>query len=355
MNTVPVFDTDGKTPLMPTTPSRARRWVKEKKATFFWKKGIFCVRLNQEPSGKETQEIVVGIDPGAKYSGMSIKSASKTYFNVQYDAIDWVKDRCKDTAAMRYDRRRRKTPYKACRFNRSSSFTIGPSVKARWQQHVNLVKFFMTLLPISRIAVEDVAAVKKKGANKWNRAFSTVEHGKQYLYKNLYSLKLKVNIYSGFDTYTLRQGYGLKKSRDKSSQTFNTHAVDAWVLANEVSGGHTDVDNKELLVLKPFSFYRRKLHYQTFRKGHIRPPYGGTDSLGLKRGTLVSHKKHGIVIVGGKSIPNQRVTVHSLDTNKRLAQNIKVGDLKILTNMKWNMYVIKDTKVRKGVSELINN
>ena len=42
---VPVVDTEDN-PLMPTTPSRARKWVKSGKATHFWKGGFFCVRLN---------------------------------------------------------------------------------------------------------------------------------------------------------------------------------------------------------------------------------------------------------------------------------------------------------------------
>ena len=46
---VPVVD-QYQQPLMPTTPSRACRWIASKKATPFWKRGVFCVRLNVEPS-----------------------------------------------------------------------------------------------------------------------------------------------------------------------------------------------------------------------------------------------------------------------------------------------------------------
>ena len=62
---VPVVD-GAKQPLLPTTPARARRWIKSGKATPFWKGGVFCVRLNQKPSGLQTQLITVGIDPGSK-------------------------------------------------------------------------------------------------------------------------------------------------------------------------------------------------------------------------------------------------------------------------------------------------
>ena len=67
---IPVVDNNQR-PLMPTKPSRVRRWIKSGKATPFWKNGIFCVRLNVDPSDTEFQEIAVGVDPGSKKEGFS--------------------------------------------------------------------------------------------------------------------------------------------------------------------------------------------------------------------------------------------------------------------------------------------
>src|SRR5260221_12129621 len=75
---VPVIDRH-QHPLMPTTPSRARRWIKSGKATAFWKGGLFCVRLNAEPAAREVQPLAVGIDPGSKREGYSVLSAAHTY------------------------------------------------------------------------------------------------------------------------------------------------------------------------------------------------------------------------------------------------------------------------------------
>ena len=55
MRFVPVVDVQQK-PLMPTTPSRARRWIREGKATPFFRKGIFCVCLNAEPSARKRKK-----------------------------------------------------------------------------------------------------------------------------------------------------------------------------------------------------------------------------------------------------------------------------------------------------------
>src|ERR1700686_2960245 len=106
---VPVLDSQGK-PLMPTTPARARRWMRERKATAFWKGGIFCVRLNVEPSARETQPIAVGIDPGSKKEGMVAASAAHTYLNLQVDARTGVQEAEADSTRARRTRRRRTTP-----------------------------------------------------------------------------------------------------------------------------------------------------------------------------------------------------------------------------------------------------
>src|SRR6516162_5748208 len=79
---VPVVDHQQQ-PLMPTTPARARRWIKSGKATPFWKGGVFCVRLNQEPSARSTQPIAIGIDPGSKKEALVVKSTAHTYLNIQ--------------------------------------------------------------------------------------------------------------------------------------------------------------------------------------------------------------------------------------------------------------------------------
>jgi hypothetical protein len=88
---VPVVDGHHE-PLMPTTPARARRWINSGKATPFWKGGVFCVRLNLEPSARHTQPIAVGIDPGSKKQALVVTSAAHTYLNIQTDAVTWVKE-----------------------------------------------------------------------------------------------------------------------------------------------------------------------------------------------------------------------------------------------------------------------
>ncbi|MGQ4650486.1 RRXRR domain-containing protein [Lyngbya aestuarii] len=65
-------------PLMPTKPSRARRWLKEGKAKVYHNDlGVFAVRLTVDTS-QETQPIALGIDPGKMYSGIGVQSSKST-------------------------------------------------------------------------------------------------------------------------------------------------------------------------------------------------------------------------------------------------------------------------------------
>ncbi len=77
---VPVVSLEGK-PLMPTKPSRARRWVRDGKAVGKWNDlGVYYVQLWEEPSGTATQAVVCGIDPGKSYSGVGVQSSQATLF-----------------------------------------------------------------------------------------------------------------------------------------------------------------------------------------------------------------------------------------------------------------------------------
>src|SRR5260370_14144887 len=117
---VPVIDRN-QHPLMPTTPSRARRWIKSGKATAFWKGGLFCVRLNAEPAAREVQPLAVGIDPGSKREGYSVLSAAHTYLNIQAEARDGVKKAEQASTRMRRTRRTRKTPCRKPRQTRNQT------------------------------------------------------------------------------------------------------------------------------------------------------------------------------------------------------------------------------------------
>ena len=283
---VPVVD-QKQPPLMPTTPQRARRWIKSGQATPFWKGGIFCIRLNREPPVREVQPIAVGIDPGSKKEGYSVRSVAHTYLNLQADARAGVKDSVKQRRRMRRTRRQRHTPCRQPRQNRKrSKKKLPPSTRARWQWKLRLACFLCHLFPVSVFVVEDIKA-RTRGKRGWDRSFSPLEVGKQWFYTELGKLT-PVQTKQGYETKELREQLGLKKTSKKMAEVWEAHWVDAWVLAHAGIGGHKTPDNTQLLCITPLVWHRRQLHRLEPEKGGKRKAYGGTLSLGLKRGTLVT-------------------------------------------------------------------
>ncbi len=329
---VPVVDHDQQ-PLMPTTPARARRWIRGGKATAFWKGGLFCVRLNVEPSAREIQPVACGIDPGSKKEGLVVASAAHTYLNLQADAVTWVKDAEAQSTRMRRTRRNRKTPCRQPRANRrQSKKKLPPSTKARWQWKLRLARFLCRLFPISVFVVEDVAASTKKGKKRWNRSFSPLQVGKHWFYEEIRQLA-PLQLLRGYETEALREQLGLKKTRKKMAEVWEAHAVDAWCLAHSAVGGKGAPDNRRLVCVSPFQWHRRQLHRLEPERGGKRKPYGGTLSLGIKRGTLVKHPKWGLAYVGGTM--DGRISLHDPRTGKRLTQTAKGADCRRLALRRW--------------------
>lgn len=329
---VPVLD-EIKRPLMPCTEKRARKLLEKRRAVPYWHKGIFCIILKELPKNSYKQDVCIGIDPGSKFNGYSIKSEAHTFLNLQASSVTTVKNKMEERLMLRLSRRKRKTPYRKCRFNRSVKDRLPPSTKARWQQHLNIIKWMSRLFHITDVSIEDVAAKTLKGNHKWNKLFSPLESGKNWFYKQVSYLGLCLHKYKGYDTYEMRKGYKFKKNSKKDKKDFYTHAVDAWCLANEVVGGHTKIDNDRTLYLKPLMFHRRKLHEILPKRGGFRRNYGSTMSMGIKRGTLVIHPKWGMSLVGGTS--KGRVSLRNVRSGKIFCQNAKKEDLKILTTIKY--------------------
>ncbi len=319
---VPVMDKQNK-PLMPTTHSRADRWVRSGKATRFYKKGIYCVRLNIKPSGNEKQEICVGIDSGSKREAYTVKSTAHTYLNVLTETPHWVSKAVEVRRNMRRTRRFRKCRRRIARFNNRTSKKLAPSIRARWQLKLNLCKWFKSLSPITHFVVEDIKAKTWKGARKWNMHFSPLEVGKQWFYSRIKKLG-HLDLKQGYETKQMRDDLGLKKSSSKLADTFECHNVDSWVLAQGCTGGALTPENTSLVKLVLFRFHRRQLHAFQCSHGGVRREYGGTRSLGFKRGSLVKHKKYGLCYVGGTS--KGRISVHDLKNGRRLAQNVRIDE-----------------------------
>jgi len=315
---VPVVDHNQR-PWMPTTPARARRWIKTGKATVFWQGEIFCIRLNHEPSARERPPVAVGMDPASKREDYSIVSAAHTYLDMQAEARDGVKD-AEET---------RQTPCRKPRQNRKpSAGKLPPSTRARWQEKVRLARFLCLLFPLSLCVGEDIAAPTKKGQRRWNASFSPLDVGKQRFCEQIKRLTL-LRLVQSYETHALCEQWGLRKTGKKLAETFAAHCVAAFVLARNAVGGTTPPDNRRLVCVAPCIWPRRQLH-------RFQPE--GMLSQGITRSTLIVHPRWSKATVGGTM--DGRLSLHDPSTNRRLTQTAQVSDCTLLKLLRWRTRLI---------------
>jgi len=318
---------------MPCSEKRARRMMEKGEAKPLWKNQIFCIQLLKDVVKPKYQDVIVGIDPGSRKEGITVATKTNVVLNILAEAKSTVKEAVAMRAATRRARRNRKTPYRACRWNRSvkDSGWIAPSTKARWDQKVRILAFLKKIIPVTVVAFEDIVVSTKKGNKNWNTNFSPLEVGKAYFAAAIKGMGMVLRVFQGFNTCAHRAARGFEKIKEKAKNVWTAHCVDSHSLIELLTGSEIRPFSG-MYLFENFNFYRRQLHVQNFTKGGKRRIYGGTVSLGIPRGTLVRHPKFGLTHVGGSS--NGRISLHSL-TGKRLTRNAKKDDLITLSINKW--------------------
>ena len=335
---------------MPCTPAKARHLFKSGKARPKRNKlGLFYVQLcyEQEP---DNQALVAGIDPGSKFEGFSVVGVQDTVLNLMVEAPDHVKEAVSLRRTMRRARRFRKWRRPKRFDNRlNGKRHIPPSTRSRWEAKARVIRHLQKIMPLTAAVVEDVQAATRKGkGGKWNGSFSPVQVGKEHLYRLLREMGLRVHLREGWQTQELREKYGLQKTKSKSKQSFDSHAVDSWVMAASVSGAEKPTCTR-LWYVVPAVLHRRQTHRLQASKGGERKPYGGTRSLGWKRGTVVRHSRYGLCTVGGFDRKRETISLHTYRTNKRLTQGAKAEACRILSWVAFRSWVVaKESPKSKG-------
>ena len=331
---VPVVDKNQK-PLMPTKPSRDKKWIKSGKATPFWRNGVFCVRLNKNPSENYSQDIAIGVDPGSKKEGFTVKSESHTYLNIQADAHNQVSRKVAKRKELRRSRRSRKCPNRKNRTNRLANTERIPSgTRARWDWKLRILDWLSKLYPVTHVCVEDIKARSIKRAKEWNQSFNPLQVGKDWFYSEV-KKRWELLTLPGYEIKEIRDRLGLKKSAKKLAETFDAHCVDSWCLAYHTVGGEPIPDNTDIFCISPIPIARRNLHREVPKKGGMRSRYGGTIlKNGLVKNTLVKHAEYGLTRLAGINSKGL-FSVYSLD-GKRLTTGAKQKDFTILRKLNFN-------------------
>lgn len=356
-------------PLMPTKPSRARKWVSSGRAIGKWSDlGVYYVQLLEKSSDTKTQPIVVGVDPGKSYSGIGVQSAKCTLLQLHLILpFGRVRARMEQRRLLRCSRRSRRinrdVPFKLRnhrqkRFdNRRQKGKLAPSIRASRQLEIRVVKEIASIYPVTAIGYEKVRAdVDLTSGRKKARSgscFSPVMVGQNWCICELSNI---APVYTregwqrdGNGTSQLRTALGLVKDKqNKSEAKPETHSVDGVALAcgyfieyvrftgsnshGYIWKGHVNVTSSLFKIVtrpgavrrgKEYGVFRRQLHFEVPSSGGVRKRKGGTITpWGFRVGDLAratKGKTESIGYIGGYSKANKVVSLYDWQW-KRIGQ-----------------------------------
>ena len=142
-------------PLMPTTPRKAKMFLKQDKAKVVSCKP-FTIQLNYA-TGESKQKITLGIDSGYKEIGFSVITKSKEFLSGELTLRTDVSKKLTKRRMYRRNRRN-KLWYRKARFlNRVKSKHKGwlpPSIQHKIDTHIRLIEKIKKLLPITKTIIE---------------------------------------------------------------------------------------------------------------------------------------------------------------------------------------------------------
>ncbi len=316
---VPVLHRDG-TPLMPCSSKKARKLLQGNVAEKRWTKtGIFYIQLTT-PTSKNTQPLVLGYDPGAKYDGVCVASKKQMQMSGMLIVDNRIKNKMEQRRNMRHARRFRKTRRRPKRFanRKKPEGWLPPSIKAKVDMRITFLQQLFSIYPISIASVENVKidGNKLKG-QKGRKYWSWVMVGKTKFHSWL-ERNTDLLLFEQSDTAGARLEAGLTKIRKKDAHVFESQAVDGLALCI-LAIGTKDTAVTSFSVWRKPETRNRQLHLFQPQKGGNRRPNGGSIAIGFKKNTVVDYDGE-LYRTGGTT--KGRLSLHSFDyANKRITQN----------------------------------
>ena len=322
---IPVLHKDG-SPLTPCKPAKARKLLKGCVAEKRWNRlGQFYIQMLVE-TGKQTPEMWLANDPGSKYDGIAVGTATRVQTTAMLELPRGIEKKLTNRKQLRRARRFRNCRRRPARFNNRCrpEGWIAPSQKAKVDFRLRIIHELYKLYPIKGFVVEDVKFNHYK--RRWGKHFSTVEIGKTYLYDELRKLG-SLELCQGWETKEERDLRGLKKIRSKRKRVPGSHVVDALAMLSRQLGTE-DLRVPEFWVFRRPNIRKRSLHLQSPAKGGLRRINGGTVALGIPKNTVCIWRSQ-LYRTGGSL--KGRLSLHDMSLEaKRVTQNAKVEDLKLL-------------------------
>jgi 5-methylcytosine-specific restriction endonuclease McrA len=141
-------------PLMPTTPRRARIFLKTRRARVVMR-SPFTIQLRFETT-THTQPVTVGVDTGSQTVGIAATANREVVFQAEMRLRTDISGKLMQRRQYRRTRRSRKTRYRAARWANRRRYAgwLAPSLRARADATIKTVRFIARVVPISQINVE---------------------------------------------------------------------------------------------------------------------------------------------------------------------------------------------------------
>ena len=173
-------------PLMPCSPCKARKLLKQGKAKVK-RTEPFTIQLLYGSTGYK-QPITLGIDAGSKYIGVSASTSKQELYAADVEIRNDIVEKLSTRRQNRRTRRSRKTRYRKPRFqNRARSKNKGwlaPSIESKINSHFRVVRDVYKVLPISKIIVETASFDIQKIKNP-NITGAEYQQGDQLGFENI--------------------------------------------------------------------------------------------------------------------------------------------------------------------------
>ena len=140
--------------LMPTTPRRARLWLKARRARVV-RRDPFTIQLRFETTSY-TQPVTVGVDTGSKAVGLAALANGEVLLQAEVQLRTDISEKLAQRRTYRRARRSRKTRYRPARWanRRRKAGWLPPSVSSKLDATLKAVRFVASFLPVRQVNVE---------------------------------------------------------------------------------------------------------------------------------------------------------------------------------------------------------
>ena len=282
-----------KEPLMPTTPCKARKLLKQGKAKVV-KREPFTIQLLYA-TGETKQDITLGVDAGSKIIGLSATTDKQELFSAEVELRNDIVDLLSTRREFRRTRRNR-LRYRKPRFlNRVYSKNKGwlaPSVENKIQTHLKIISKIHEILPISKIIIE-VASFDIQKIKNPDIEGEQYQQGEQLGFWNVREYVLR------------RDGYKCQGKKGCKNKILNVHHIES-----RKTGGNSPSNLITLCESCHKDYHAGKLKLN-LKRGQS---FKDATFMGIMRWTFYNRLK--------EVYPNVKITYGYITKNTRIQNNL---------------------------------